>query len=584
MKIRTLTRRLGAHRHRPERHERWARHDKALSRRHSDARAHPSSEASSQSMVQAPPPLHHPLPYRPSLQQLLGSHSSDSDNPASTKAHVGVRQPDIPASQAEQNQAWRDFVVGAAHDPTWSDSQVSGNQEHVGQREISPGVSQLGMSKSTYDRKEDEVMLPPETEIERVVATDQAVPVQMPASFGQICSSEDPPACVDAQGDFGSTSVELILTSLEPHLSQSDRDSGTPDDKMHKETSRTSRHSDDVSLLVAPRSSSSLQEELFGLVDILPTFQSQHLDNTRTIPSEQQNFQQEAQHQLESYARSSQARDLSCQTQKKKPPEIRMHEVDNDVWRKFILEGSDEDLEVAFEEARKETAKNLRPSDTATSLDEQATSDLTPPHTYHVEASSVSSDNVAIETCDSADGNQHSPADVSVTSISHRAVAGDSSPDPLTAPVPDYSDTTYHTGQATAGSPSLLDEFLHRNETWSTATRKKGVAPLNAQTASLDEHGKGNDNFRFARPKPFLGKQMSHIDEQRQIALSAPQVRGKPQTSRRRQKKRVGDGRTSIRQMPNFSSDPIEEVDVDIPTKRGHKPSLFGSLDMQKSF
>lgn len=427
-------------------------------------------------------------------------------------------------------------------------------------------------------------MMPPETEIERVVATDQAVPVQMPARFGQRCSSGDPSTCVHAQGDFGSTSVERTLTSLEPNPSQSDRDSGTPVDKMYKETSRPSRQSDNMSLLVAPSSSSLLQEERFDLFNILPTFQSQYLDNTNTIPSKQQNFQQKAQHEPERYARSPRAVDPSCQTQEKKPSEIRTHEADNDVWRKFILEGSDEDLEVAFEEARKETAKNLRPSDTATSLEEQATSEVTPPHTDHVEACSVSSDNVGIEICGSAEGNQHSPADVSVTAISHRAVAGDSSPDPLSAPMPDYSDTTYHTGQATAGSSSLLDEFLHRNETWSTATREKGIAPLNARTASPDEHGKRNDNFRFARPKPFLGKQMSHIDEQRQIALSAPQVRGKPQTSRRRQKKRVGDGRTSIRQMPNFSSDPIEEVDESIPAKRGHKPSLFGSLDTQKVF
>lgn len=422
-------------------------------------------------------------------------------------------------------------------------------------------------------------MLPPETEIERVVGTDQAVPVEMPATLSQRCSSEDPLASVDAQGDLGSTSAELTLTSLEAHLSQSDRDPGTPDGKMYEETPSPSRHSEDVSLLVAPRSSSSSQEELLGLVDIPPTFQSQYLDDMNTLPSKQHNFQQATRHHPERYARPLQALDPSCQTQEKKPPEMRTYESDNDAWRRFILEGPLEDLDLAFEEARKESAKNLRPSDSATSLDEQATN---LPHAGRVKTSSVSSENIGIGICDSADGSQPSPADVSVASISHKAVTGCSSPDPLSAPAPDYSGTSCHTDQATVGSPSLLDEFLHRNETWSTAARKKAITPANAQIASSGEHGKGNDNFRFARPKPFLGKHRSHIDEQRQIALSAPQVRGKPQTTRRRQKKRVGDGRTSIRQMPNFSSDPIEEVDEDIPAKRGQKPSLFGSLDTQE--
>lgn len=144
-------------------------------------------------------------------------------------------------------------------------------------------------------------------------------------------------------------------------------------------------------------------------------------------------------------------------------------------------------------------------------------------------------------------------------------------------------EATYGSSSSSTSVPlSPVDNYLNRSDNWSLAIGRQDTTSLIARPPSASEHSIADQTFKFARPKPFLGKKKAHLEEPRQIALSAPQLRGKGVT--RRRQKRTRDGRTSIRQVPNFSSDPIEEVEDAMPVKGPPKPSLFGSLDTDEGF
>lgn len=81
-----------------------------------------------------------------------------------------------------------------------------------------------------------------------------------------------------------------------------------------------------------------------------------------------------------------------------------------------------------------------------------------------------------------------------------------------------------------------------------------------------------NNHFRFAPPKLFVGS-LSNSQPKRPAParkVSLAQKRGRP-------KKRAGDGRADIRALPNYSSDPIEEIEDDVEDPR------FGPLELESS-
>ncbi|KAA8630414.1 hypothetical protein SMACR_06608 [Sordaria macrospora] len=82
------------------------------------------------------------------------------------------------------------------------------------------------------------------------------------------------------------------------------------------------------------------------------------------------------------------------------------------------------------------------------------------------------------------------------------------------------------------------------------------------------------EQFRFAPPKPFVGKHSVPSRNDRPSAAIAPvplkRKRGRP-------RKRARDGRADIRALPNYNGDPIEEIEEDDDAS---PPSLFGSLDV----
>lgn len=83
-----------------------------------------------------------------------------------------------------------------------------------------------------------------------------------------------------------------------------------------------------------------------------------------------------------------------------------------------------------------------------------------------------------------------------------------------------------------------------------------------------------DSQFRFAPPRLFVGSRSTQSQPLRPArpvvpVTFAPRRRG-------RARKRARDGRADIRALPNYSSDPIEEIeDEDVPP-----PSLFGPLEL----
>ncbi|KAK3944098.1 hypothetical protein QBC46DRAFT_375338, partial [Diplogelasinospora grovesii] len=87
------------------------------------------------------------------------------------------------------------------------------------------------------------------------------------------------------------------------------------------------------------------------------------------------------------------------------------------------------------------------------------------------------------------------------------------------------------------------------------------------------------EHFRFAPPKLFVGKRSSQTSSRRPIEAIAPVSLTRPgrgSTRRGRPKKRARDGRADIRALPNYNSDPIE----DIQEEDDHPSSIFGALEL----
>ncbi|KAL1874814.1 hypothetical protein Daus18300_003355 [Diaporthe australafricana] len=263
----------------------------------------------------------------------------------------------------------------------------------------------------------------------------------------------------------------------------------------------------------------------------------------------------------------------------KQPRNDCTQEDDDDMWRKFVFGGSPENLDQALEDARRDTAKNLRPSlpPTSTSCDESP-QDFT--------TSSLGPD--SIERRDFAEGLLRLAGDALTTgSPSHVATAGASSAVLSSEPVSGSPETTMRTDQATRGSTSSSanvnkSRLFFPNDLVTSSIRETDISSLTINPQQLESHSESDDCFKFAPPKLFVGKKIGRVNEEQQIALSAPQIRGLTQT--RRRQRRTTDGRANIRKLPNYGSDPIEEFEGDSRSDRAEKGSIFGSLETEDGF
>lgn len=605
---------------------------------HSYSMSSESSEVSNEEEVTSasrPPPLYQPQPSRPCFPQLLHA-SSDSDNAGSTTARVGLQKSGISASQLSENEAWREFVAVTVRDHGLSNSEAAGDElECPIQVDISPGASQFGL-RIQADESRVETPLELQSEIvdnqEYLGAALETAQTNtlIQVSTGQSNRSERFPGHEELRAQNGGLSERDLKYSTHsdglPDAVRSVGCNGTP--KLPSVPEETACRGE--------VSSPAVSSEKIDYSDNLSNSQDSKILAASSYPP------------MTGPQPSTSSCEISEHQDETKNCKTSMSaaiEDENDLWRKFVFGEADENLDEVFDEMRRETVRNLRPFDTSP-ITKQTNAQGHEADQYADVALALGffennvGYNVPVST---ANDNITSPL-ASTTSdfmatASHMAAPAVSSPDPLAAPNMEDFDTIFKTDQATDGSShscstmpeDVLERFLQHGEVCSATTNKKHNA---LRIGNLSSFGGQRDtdkstagelsfigmeaaalsskatcrrqsrshenaektmprpvrqktseaaaNFIFAKPKLFTGEKLRHFDEKSQIALFAPQFCGKTQ-SRRRQR-RATDGRTRIRSLPNFSSDPIEDFEGDSTEKHDHLPSLFGSLDVEADF
>lgn len=132
-------------------------------------------------------------------------------------------------------------------------------------------------------------------------------------------------------------------------------------------------------------------------------------------------------------------------------------------------------------------------------------------------------------------------------------------------------------GNAPASTTHTIQESLIRGP--ALACNIGSVVAEPAQSTSSQGHSSG---FKFATPKLFVGKRATQLVSMTPKPATVATGRGRKGRSRGDKLRRESPGRTSIRHLPNYDGDPIEEfsdeVDLIVCPK---SPPLFGALQTE---
>jgi len=264
-----------------------------------------------------------------------------------------------------------------------------------------------------------------------------------------------------------------------------------------------------------------------------------------------------------------------------------IQEVAPEAWEAFVFgqDDSDDVGQTAFDEARHRVARDLRPSDSPSFISDKLACDedsnLTTAGAMTLYRSAPSAFMSGTQT------------DVRLTA-SRIAELGSSSME-----TENESDSMFN-GPATLTRPSRVIEYISSSiipesqdspresaidgptsmemaATGASETQTDTASVINSMVAEPAQSTVGTtgpEQFIFARPRPFIGRRSDTAQPNRPVAARAPLSFAKKR--RGRQKKRAKDGRMDIRAVPNYNSDPIEEIEDD----DGAPPSIFGSLDV----
>ncbi|ROW00740.1 hypothetical protein VMCG_06467 [Cytospora schulzeri] len=531
---------------------------------------------------------------RHKLRQLLGvKHENgrskaihDDENTAeSNVAQVGTQRPLLPSAEAEENEAWRDFVVDPYEVQSSTDFPTFRNAGLSFEGLVSPGVSQMDQTELLRCTNQEEsptrVPLLGSNEVDddmKDASSAHSQDILLQAGQFGIVGSHDP----SEDGQVVPAAEGPGPQVLDKDTAHGFEDSQTGGRKTQGSSTPISEGSGEVSLLVVPSSPSpSSNSSNIACYDILLQ-RLQKAQPEQSSPEDLTQRPQSAGHQELEEPLPTQGLTHTVQDIRKGTPED-----DNDIWRKFVFGGSDENLEQAHEEARKETARNLRPSIAFSSTgDEVSRPDTRSYDDFHQNSTSFSTGpGLGVDRHDFAqDPLQHLATNFSTAnSASHVATAGGSSP--VLTSESQCSEAAIQTDQATAGSvgsSSMAQTDLIDIPVKPVITESSSTETDQSPTMNQRQPEKQSDSVRFARPKLFMGKKLGPVDERRQIALSTAQIRGR--THIRGRPTRAGDGRANIRKLPNYGSDPIEEFEEDARSNRAQQGSIFGSLETEASF
>lgn len=572
----------------------------------SHLQAHQKSDGSSHLRCPtASPFLYHPVPCRHTQPQLLRSQSCESETAASNTAQVGMQKPETPFSQKLENEAWRAFVT----DPPGcrAPSDLLSQDGCLPTLLVSPGVSQLGRPRRAVGRqvqqhagKSPVAYSPdaidwsgnlPSRNSPIVFSSDHTASepsiddndgqndgdLRVPAD-----SRYDIPSNAISSQDFAAALKESNPQNMARNGSTSDPSVTSADDEVYETARKSTKEAINMSVLVMPSSADSSPNDMLNNSGESPSVIRKETATEKCVE------EAEIQHHDHSPPRDIAEVGLAIERCSS------THE--NDLWRKFVFGESSDGVEQALEDARKQAARSLRPSITpidngAGNMDVQESCLREYGYEMTEHASAPSVDECQVEPHSTMDDFDDSSTNVTTTvPASCIATAGNSSPDPLAGDATQDLDTLARTDLATNGSSSTISSdlvesggnFAHRSDAWSSTASEENRSSKPTRPQQTGERHRPETNSKFVQPLPFLGKKTGHLDEQRQISLSVPQVRGKNPTSRRRNRRK--DGRTVIRNLPDFQDDPIEEFEDEIPSKGMQEHSLFGSLEVEKEF
>ncbi|KAJ4302272.1 hypothetical protein N0V88_002410 [Collariella sp. IMI 366227] len=266
-------------------------------------------------------------------------------------------------------------------------------------------------------------------------------------------------------------------------------------------------------------------------------------------------------------------------------------------WKIFVFgdEGSEEVGMAVFEEARQAAARSLRPLDSPVFLAGEAgsdgTSNIATFGTLYTHPEDEATDFSAHLSPTEATGSveaTYDPSMVEAGSDLEVVVLDGSTYAPsieVNVNTSSVSEMENFVEMSDASIQGLADETEnissrpHRHILSSTAA-SLAVAPPQSDLQPT-ETGSSSEHFRFAQPKLFVGNRSSLQQPLRVVEPSfgislAKRRRGRP-------KKRANDGRADIRALPNYSSDPIEEFELEGKGGRGQErlpPSLFPALEL----
>lgn len=231
---------------------------------------------------------------------------------------------------------------------------------------------------------------------------------------------------------------------------------------------------------------------------------------------------------------------------------------ENMAWMKFVFDSDSDEFErSAMQEAARLAARQIRPSD---SPEEITTTEASTEYFRSIPRGAESPE----VSADAFLGSSDDVASTTVTSASRMATHGSTAhSSPTKANQPLKTNVTCNIIDDTTPDeyPSLESDTSAMN------TLVSDVETTKATMATSENSDIGKDasqRYRFTAPQAFVGKHAQR-KKLRRMQMPPPDI---PDTARRnkrkgRQKKKALDGRMSIRELPNFNGDPIEDIEDD---------------------
>ena len=254
----------------------------------------------------------------------------------------------------------------------------------------------------------------------------------------------------------------------------------------------------------------------------------------------------------------------------------------DEAWKAFVFsDGNTDDVESqAFHEAKRDAARKLQPSDCSTCTTEiplsECDSIIPAPGTLGTRnelsngsgiiSSPVSNPSSCLATLGASSERPSSALSCS-SPITAKQLAGGQSGEGHSGSFP-TDRFTNDTGAL--GNADSSEVFVDSTVPSTGALPQTSMHAEPAQSAV----GASEAQFKFAPPKAFIGNR----SVPNPMAWSGIAARPIAFAGRKRgwQRKRAHDGRADIRAFPNYSSDPIEDIQDDVSAP----PSLFGPLEM----